>query len=463
MEINENIKLQLLSRSLHEMLLKYDNKIAKCLVKLNKHGYFKDSTRNITLRKDKIMSFCPANKETILNGEEFTKMIFKYDIATNDNVNIHFSDEIKGVHFKYVPNPYAKWTKDNRQEGKYGKIIKKVLKEQVPKLKYTDKDLEELVNLLKAEVDDGEFKLVSGEDIKKYYNYRHNVPNQGSLSSSCMRDCNSNFFDIYAKNPDVVKMLITLKDDDKITGRALLWQDKWLDRIYGSDHTITRFKEYAKEKGWNFKKEQTYDNRDSWISSEGEEFVETFSIELDTDHERYPYLDTFAYMSDGTLSNDDYDYDYELCSTNGYRCEEDEAIYDEYDDCYIYEYDAVYIETRNYYTHVSNAVLDNLSGGNILSADAIELHDGRMTHENNDEIITCSNGDYALIEDTYTCEYSDDIYIEVQYPSVYLEELELTVNRDYIEDTYEEHGYIQIDGEWILESEVEEENEELIK
>ena len=91
------------------------------------------------------MSFCPKGKKTILNNKGDT------------------------------------WTNDNRQNGKYGKIIKKVLKEQCSDFEYTLKDLEQLVNKLKGEVNGGRFSIIKGKAIAKVYAETNNDV------GSCMR------------------------------------------------------------------------------------------------------------------------------------------------------------------------------------------------------------------------------------------------------------------------------------
>ena len=68
----------------------------------------------------------------------------------------------------------------------------------------SEKDLDIFTNLYRAAISPKNytFSIVSGIDIKKYYNYKSYVYNcNGSLYASCMKhdQCND-FFDIYIDN-----------------------------------------------------------------------------------------------------------------------------------------------------------------------------------------------------------------------------------------------------------------------
>ncbi|MFM7986456.1 MAG: hypothetical protein ACKPKO_44805, partial [Candidatus Fonsibacter sp.] len=99
---------------------------------------------------------------------------------------------------------------------------------QLRGISVTDSDREAFVNAWKAstEVSTIQFKLVSGEDIAKYYDENKYYNRKGTLGSSCMRDESKRTFKIYTENPDKVKLLIYVDSDDKIHGRALVWKVK---------------------------------------------------------------------------------------------------------------------------------------------------------------------------------------------------------------------------------------------
>lgn len=422
---NRDVQTQLLSESLHKMLTKaLDNKVARCLLKLNKVGYLDGSVRNITIRRsDKEMTYMPSGKPTEM---------------ASDNT----------------------WVAKGRQNGKYGKVIRKVLKEQVPRLKFTDHEIEKLVNHLKAQASDGEFEVVSGEDIAYWYDGRryNNEVELGTLSSSCMRDSScKDSLDIYVKNPDKVKMVILTKDD-LLIGRALVWDDKWMDRIYGTDSIASAFKTFAKEKGWHAKSSQNSDPDQGWIHPEtGESYNEVVTIELETNFDEYPYADTFCYLdrSNGKVSNDTRDLGSyaEMRDTGGGLEGDDERQYDEYDDRYIDTEDAVYVESHGFYTHYDNTFVCEVDDCRYLKDDRVETHDGRYVYDGNAHYNQTEGVYYTDEDETYQCAVDRNEYLEDMTPSVYIEELDLTVASGNEDRAYEDAGYEMIDGSWQLPEE----------
>lgn len=155
------------------------------------------------------------------------------------------------------------------------------------------------------------FEIVTGNDILKYYHHSKIADVQtNSLSNSCMKhDKCTNYLKMYLDIPDI-KMLI-LRDDieDKIIGRALLFNsttgEKVMDRIYGTEKTYLRYKNWAIKSGYWRKERQTHDNQMSWVSPEGKPHVKKFSIKCDVrNYTQWPYLDSFLYaLDDGTLTN----------------------------------------------------------------------------------------------------------------------------------------------------------------
>lgn len=413
------VENQLFSYRMHQFLFKVweTNKIAKTLLKLNNLGYTKGSLRNITINKStQEMTYTLPNKDTVM---------------TENN----------------------RWEKKGRQSGKYGKILRKVLVEQVPKFKINDSELEQLVNHLKACADNGEFQIVSGEDIQYWYDGDRYADDEdtGTLGSSCMRH-NPSYMELYANNPDVCQMVILVKDD-LLYGRALLWQGKWMDRIYGSDSIITAFKAYAKKKGFHSKSAQNSDNFDRWINPEtGEEYYENITISLDTDCEYYPYADTFFFidLDGGMIANSEIGHGAQLRSTDG-DLYDDERVYDEYDGRYIRSDDAVYMDYMEYFTHADNTRYCEITCEHYLEEDTVALSNGDIVWQDAPDIVYCDQDDvYAHIEDTFTCEYDDNIYCSESNTSEYVDELGITVHELNVEDAYLDAGYVYNDEtmEW---------------
>jgi len=413
--MNNDIRTQLLSRTLHEYLDTFainGNKIAKSLIKLNNHGYFQDSTRNVTIDVDKEMTYCPAGKPTYL-----------------------------GMSFN--------WVVKGRQSGKYGKVIRKILNEQIPNLKFSDSELEELVNKLKSKVDDGRFRIVSGEDIRRWYHgerYNEDV-DTGSLSGSCMRyDSCQSYFDIYVKNPDKVQMLILTDYNDRLVGRALIWEEQWMDRIYASDSITEKFIDYAERHGYNRKEYQCYDEEERWVAPDGIHFIKSLSIYLNTDHSQFPYMDTFKYMNDGVLSNFSEVGCLVLNETDGSAGDNEEGTWDEIDDCYIDEDDAVWIDGRDITTHVDNCVRECRSSEWILRDDSVEDRHGNVYH--NEDVIWCDGTEEYVSdsEDVSECAYDGKTYPDDKM--TYIEYFDVSVADTNLDDYYCKNDFYEVNGEW---------------
>lgn len=216
---------------------------------------------------------------------------------------------------------------------------------------------EKIVNELSCafnKILDGEIKIVEGEELRKYYwrryywrscsseeleqikeldwdddNFYHGTNSnslsiwmdkglKGGLEGSCMRygGCQS-YLDIYALNPDKVKMAVYLKDE-LLIARCIVWykdNHKYSDRIYAVDSLKEiQMKEWLNLQGFK----DIFNCRD------------TFDIRLNKGwFEEFPYMDTLKYLDgDGLLSNyepEDTTY-YKLQNTNG---ENEEFIYEE--------------------------------------------------------------------------------------------------------------------------------------
>jgi hypothetical protein len=220
---------------------------------------------------------------------------FQYD-ETDDKINFKFKGRLTVM--------------------KTGKAIRRFLKHHDKTV--SDEYLKQISNVVSSNLDNYELKVVEGDDIDFYYNgenYESGM-NTGSLQSSCMRysSCaNEDFFQIYKDN---AKMLILVNDDNKIAGRAILWDDvrdsntgdktKVMDRIYANEKAYHKFFVWAEENGYIRKQYQGYDNETSFVDTEGVtiEFNGEMDINL-SDYDKLPYMDTFAWGCDDELRNED--------------------------------------------------------------------------------------------------------------------------------------------------------------
>ena len=198
------------------------------------------------------------------------------------------------------------WTTSRRIACKPGSFVGKILKD-IPA-----KEIENFANLYKtfASKKDLEFKVVTGNDILKYYHQDNYFNQNGSLGNSCMKsESCQDYFNIYTQNP-MISMLVVLAPNEKLIGRALLWdlgEDKVMDRIYTiqDDIYFHHFSKWAIDNGYIHKAYQNWKQTITFTDGK-EEFERNFSVQLKTwDSERYPYLDSFKWldMSTGILSN----------------------------------------------------------------------------------------------------------------------------------------------------------------
>jgi hypothetical protein len=210
-------------------------------------------------------------------------------------------------------------------------------------VEFTDAEIEDFVYKYRAEIEkmkdvlNKRFKVVKGDDIKKYYSANKYEAESGDLGNSCMRynRCQS-YFDIYTDNSQVsLLLLMSEKEEDQISGRALLWEmepyeisTKVMDRIYTiktADQQL--FKDWAIENGYWYKQKQDFSEYTPFEfvdkkTGKKQERQGEFSVKLDksTDYSEYPYMDSFKYynLSKGTLYNsENFDHDYELVDTEG--------------------------------------------------------------------------------------------------------------------------------------------------
>ncbi len=123
-----------------------------------------------------------------------------------------------------------------------------------------EREVEKFSTLFRSEVTKPKlnFKVVNGDDIRKYYHYSsYSEKNGGSLHASCMKyDGCQRYLDIYSNNPDLCKMVVLYDNDypTRIVGRALLWEfdgNKIMDRIYTINDESYQFyfKQWATKNG----------------------------------------------------------------------------------------------------------------------------------------------------------------------------------------------------------------------
>jgi len=198
------------------------------------------------------------------------------------------------------------WSSSKRFHCKPGSLISKIFRD------ISSKEIEKFSTLFRAfsSVKEFKFEIVKGNDIIKYYDQYNYSSESGSLGNSCMKysKCQK-FLDIYKDN-DIISMLVMINNENKLIGRALLWNfddKKIMDRIYTSNDEDYQFyfKKWAINNGYSYKSKQNWTNTIQLVKN-SKDFEEKLDIQLSNwNYNYYPYLDTFKWldMKTGKLSN----------------------------------------------------------------------------------------------------------------------------------------------------------------
>ena len=271
---------------------------------------------------------------------------------------------------------------------------------------------------------------VSGEKIREWYHGKMYAPNSGTLNESCMRHgkC-QDYFDIYTENPGV-RMIIATKND-QLMGRAIVWdRSLWnknyfdnvnavVDRIYGNESTISQIKQYCAKNNYVHKDRQSYQEPMAWIHYVNGVAVnkdKIIRINIDTEFDQYPYMDTFKYCSDDYITNcDSLSYNIELTDTDGYNhnetcyyCEEE---INEDESCSTYNGDRSctdccnYVESHDAYYHRDDTVYSEYNDQYLHSDDAYNTEYDHYIHC--DDALT-SFDDYYVHTNDAVLSYNDD-------------------------------------------------------
>lgn len=213
------------------------------------------------------------------------------------------------------------WLRDGRQNGRPAKIIRKLFTEKALK-RFKDSDFECFSNSFKSKFCKGLiFQLLPNEKIPDVYDMAL-AKLKGTLFTSCMNG-RGKFMDIY-KYCESLRILILKNKDGLLCGRALIWKIgdiTLMDRIYVTDNFMYDcFITYAIQHRWWYKKHfSTWENKQTFINSEGQEVQKQFMVYTKTKFESYPYIDTFTYGDYGSLNNYG-DGCYQYLDTSGSRC-----------------------------------------------------------------------------------------------------------------------------------------------
>lgn len=197
---------------------------------------------------------------TLLNRSEvkikvaFSNMSY-FDI-TKENDVITYMPLDKFKRLEKGDDPYKSRFRQQMKIGKFFRVLNN---------KLTDKEVEKYINSYKTNHDicvtglSDKLKLVSGEDIRFWYNGKNYKKGGGTLNGSCMQgDNKGKEMQMFVDNPDTIQMLTLIDPSDgKLLGRALVWRlivpsgKTYMDNVYTRfDKDKELFKMYADQHGW---------------------------------------------------------------------------------------------------------------------------------------------------------------------------------------------------------------------
>lgn len=435
------------------MLYSYDDFLLEEYLKLDVPLYYskplKDTLAALTNKGDKVASFLYYAQENRNNLGDITFVDLG---AGNDKVSFIQVNRILRMIDKELGDPESKkqgqakgqlepdymariWRmsydlsspawKEQRTELQIGRFATKIIQKtkDTNAKSLTQNDINAFVDNFKAYRDfqtskKDKFEVVSGEDIRNWYDEDTYEDASHHLNNSCMRYSRcQNYLDIYTENTNQVSMVIMKGvDPDKIIGRALIWKlnngNIYLDRPYAnSDEDVNLFKQWGRDKGYS-------------VYGDGYKHKE---VTLDrANFSYYPYMDTFKYLNRGKklLSTDASDFDdgnddwIKLEDTGGGYDEAQSGIYSEYLGEYIDEESAVFAEDLQSYIHGDDAIY-------------LEYKDRYVSDGANTVWSEYENG-YYMENDAVHSEYLDDyIYDEDAISAYYTTEDETLVPENF--------------------------------
>jgi len=295
-----------------------------------------------------------------------------------DYISISKSDKTK---VSYLPKDRMDkvedgeyWHTSKRFNVKPGAFVSKVF------VNISEKEVEKFATLFKniQNTPDFTFKVVDGQDILKYYHYESYADQSSSLGASCMKHVGcQDFLNIYVDNPDKIKMLIMLNRDNYLIGRALLWSVPMvMDRIYtiNDDEYSYHFKKWADDNGYMYKREQKWNNT-LFFESKGKATMIEMSVSLNSVYyRRYPYFDTFKFISIDNKTLYNYipsDISVRTLSTpDGSSQPADFLVRDGKTNLFHHFHDTIFVDHVGYRTIPNNTYYSDVNNQNIMKEDA---------------------------------------------------------------------------------------------
>jgi hypothetical protein len=327
---------------------------------------------------------------------------------------------------EHVVNDMGKWARNGRQDMKVAKMARNLLTEySLSQNGIEATDFEKFTNLVKSYIsvigdEDGEgkkikFEVVNGTNLRDAYyedNYSNILGTDTNLWNSCMRyESCQDYLDIYVYNPDVISLLVAYDSNNMVLGRAILWTmdngEKAMDTIYAHETLTASFIQWANDNDYFYKSRQSchHNEFDKHLTNG---YISSPCVTLKKYRfDEYPYMDTLSILEGNKLRNEADGKDYKILkSTDGSFEEQENSVYDVFNNCDIHEDDAFYVsynrpngENIEGYIHRDNAIRTRTEW--VLFIDCVQID--RVYYLLDDENITYieSRNEWCLIEDCH--------------------------------------------------------------
>jgi hypothetical protein len=375
------------------------------------------------------------------------------------------------------------WDKELRQKFAYMTTPSRFLKKF--DIECVDKELEEFNKLFMKDdiclrIEGLHFELVSGSKIKDGYLEDNYYNDNGSLGSSCMRySSTQSYIQTYADYPEKIQLLTLVTNDNKIRGRAVVWnclhnegEITFMDRIYTDNSNFEAyFISYAQKNKWWYKEEQSRSNWENFMSPDNAYLdpVKTKGMKILLPYaydKEFPYTDTFVSgdvnvnnVGDVVLYNDTRgSYDFQD-TDGGPLCNRKDMVWSDWHDEDIPEEDSVYSARLGTYIREDDSVeMDNGEYMPDGHDDVVEI--GGSYYYMEDCVYSECHGEYYLLDDVTFVEDEDDYFelSEVVYSDRLGKDLlkENAVYSEYYADWLLMEDCEEINNDWILKEDVEE-------
>jgi len=313
----------------------------------------------------------------ILNNDHNSDVDY-LDISHSDNNKISYTTKERLEKFyKHELDPFEDdntiWTK-NRYHIKPGKIIRKITNKT-----FHNTEIEQFSSFYKSMIvmNDIKMTIIKGDEIKQYFMESSYIYNNGSISKSCMRHPNTQpLIDFYCKNENI-SLLIGKTKDGHIIGRSLLWKTiegfDILDRVYTISPTFDHvFYFWSKRNNYYRKRANNWYDTTNFISPNNTVIELLLSVKLNNSNMKYPYLDTFKWLSDDNVLYNHLDNKTKivLSKLDGTWNHKNSLRYDDIDHFYRPQDSVKYCKYKNINTHKDRLFYSSINGDFIFKDDS---------------------------------------------------------------------------------------------